>query len=203
MKIKNLIYVLLLIFLFSDLGYSFYQHYHMSLGGDMAEVIIPTSTKGYYKVLQDPFGLDILFDKKTCANPNRFFAHLTVSKYFLNAPIFLQKFTNPINSVYLASAIAKTVIQLLIIYLITCYITGCRNIFKFDFLLVAVLITPLFQTCGYNRYIGIIDKSVVYTFFYALPLAGVLAFFLPFFKILYNDNYTLYFSDSIVFSYFF
>ena len=52
--------------------------------------------------------------------------------------------------------------------------------------MAAVLVVPLFQTEGYNSYMGIIDKSVTYTFFYALPLGLLLLFFLPFYSIIFN-----------------
>ena len=179
------IYKILLIILLLDLGYSFYQHYHMPLGGDMAGIIKPTPTKGYYQVLNDPIGLDVLLNKKIHFNPNRFFAHWSASTYFLNIPILLQKAVEPIDSIYLSCAIVKIIVQILIIYLLATYISNTGNIFKPDFLIAATLITPLFQTSGYCRYLGIIDQSVIYTFFYAFSLGLLLLFFLPFFKAIY------------------
>ncbi len=179
---------LLIIFIIADIGYSFYQHYHKPLEGDMAHVIKPSLSEGYYRVLQDPFGKEVILNDSVYPNPNRFFAHYTTSKYFLNVPLVLQTVTNPIDSVYLSGAIAKTLIQILIIYLLAVYITDTRRIFNTDFLIAAALVTPLFQTADYNRYIGIIDQSVVYTFFYALPLALLLLFFLPFFNELYHNR---------------
>ncbi len=157
----------------------------MPLQGDMAENIMPSPDNGCYEVLQSPFGFDALFAGKVYESPNRFFAHWTNSVYFLQMPLFLQNFTNPIDSVYLASGIAKILIQILILYFISRYISNTKNIFSLDFLIVAVLIEPLFQASGYNRYLGIIDQSIVYTLFYALPLGLMLVFLWPFFKALY------------------
>lgn len=181
-------YILLWIFLLADAGYSFYQHYHNPLYGDMADVIMPTPVRGYYQVLHDPFGLNVLLKNEIYPNPNRFFAHLTASAYFLNVPLLLQKFVEPIDSIYLSCAIAKTIIQLLIIYLLAVYISNTSNILKLDFLKAAALITPLFQAAGFGRYMGIIDQSVIYTFFYALPMGLLLLFFLPFYKAIYYDK---------------
>ena len=149
---------------------------------------MPTPGRGYYQVLHDPFGIDVLMKNEKYPTPNRFFAHWTASTYFMNMPLFLQKFTNPVSSVYLSTAIAKIIIQILIIYMLAVYISNTRSIFKLDFLIPAILITPLFQAWGYNRYMGIIDQSVIYTFFYALPMGLLLLLFLPFFRAIYYDK---------------
>jgi hypothetical protein len=182
--------VILLFFVVLDSGYSFYQHYHMPLYGDMAGIIIPTPSEGYYQVLHDPFGLQVLLKDKIYQNPNRFFAHWPASLYFLNMPLFLQKFVSPIDSVYLSCAIVKILIQLFILYLLAVFISGTSNVLKLDFMLAAALIAPLFQTSGYGRYMGIIDPSVIYTFFYALPLGLLLLFYLPFYDSFYQKKNT-------------
>jgi hypothetical protein len=179
---RKIIGGILLALLILDLGYSFYQHYHMPLGGDLGQNILPTPETGYYQVLKDPLGLNVLLRDKVYSNPNKFFAHLTASAYFRHVPLFLQRFTEPIDSIYLSVAIIKIFIQILIIYLLAVYISDAVNIFRLEFLLAAIIITPLFQTSGYNRYMGIIDQSAIYAIFYALPLGLLLLFFLPFFR---------------------
>jgi len=185
---KRIAYFLILFFLIIDFSYSFYQYYHTPLLGDVADVVLPTKDYGYYNVLKDPFGFDVIIKDKHYANPNRFFAHKLTSEYFLTIPILLQNFISPINSIYLASAIIKLLTHLLIVYLLTLYITKTSNILNIDFVTVALLITPFFQTFGYNRYMGIIDNSVIYTFFYALPLGFLLYFYLPFYNNLFNNK---------------
>lgn len=187
-KKNTIVLIVLVIILLLDIGYSFYQHYHMPLGGDFAQIVIPTPTNGYYHVLQDPLGFNALVNKDVYSNPNRFFAHWSVSAYFLNIPILLQKFVTPIDSVYLSCALAKIITQILIIFLLSVFISNSRNIFKLGFIIPALLVTPLFQTFGFNREMGIIDQSVIYTFFYALPLGLLLLFFLPFFKATYFNQ---------------
>ncbi|MFZ2901061.1 MAG: hypothetical protein WA004_20690 [Saprospiraceae bacterium] len=171
---------LLLILLLADAGYSFFQHYHVALDGDLAPIAAPS--EWYAKVLGDPLGLQALLEGERYAAPNRFFAHWTMAQYFRHVPLALQSFLNPIDSVYAAAALAKTAIQLLLVWLLASYASGRRRATAKEWLLAAVLITPLFQTFGYNGLMGIIDKSVTYTFFFALPMGLLLLFFLPFYK---------------------
>lgn len=184
MKLKILLIVLLL----ADTSYSFYQHYHMPLDGDMAEIILPSPEKGYYHVLKDPFGISVLKSHQRYSNPNRYFAHLTASGYFKNVPLWLQNIYSPIASIYLASGLAKILMQLVFILLLAYFISGISKISENKFLIAAVLVVSLFQSAGYNRYMGIIDQSIIYSFFYALPLALLMIFFIPFYKHIYFNK---------------
>jgi hypothetical protein len=168
------------IFLIGDFTFSFIQFYNTPLFGDLAGHVLPD--EAIQPVFDDPFGFHLLLTGETHSNPNRFFAHWAAADYFQYFPLWLQKFTNPINSVYLASAVAKLVIQLLFVYLLAFFISGRANPAKKSFLIAAVIIAPLFQVYGFWSRMGIIDKSIVYTFFYALPLVILMLFFLPVFK---------------------
>jgi hypothetical protein len=184
---NRLLLILAGIFLISDFTFSFIQYYNTPLFGDLAGHVIPD--KLIQPVFDDPFGFRMLLNGETHSNPNRFFVHLAVADYFQYFPRWLQNFADPINSVYLSSAIAKLVIQLLFVYLLTFFIGQTANPAKKNFLIVAVIIAPLFQVYGYWSRMGIIDKSIVYTFFYALPLVVLMVFFLPFFNLLmYNKK---------------
>ena len=178
----------LLILLLADTIYSFFQFYHTPLYGDIAEIVLPKPGNRYYQILHDPFGLNVLLRNEIYLNPNRFFANWSVSTYFKNIPFVLQKFVKPIESVYLSCAIAKIIFQILIIYLLSVYIGKSKNILRSDFIIAASLITPLFQTYGFNRYMGIIDHSVIYSFFYALPMGLLLLFLLPFYNTFYYNS---------------
>lgn len=145
----------------------------------MAPVIIPNVA--FNHVMQDPFGIDVIVNNETYAAPNRFFAHWTMMKYFRTAPLFLQNFISPLNSVYAACAIAKTVMQLMMILILSSFISGTYRILRKDFLVAAVIITPMFQIAGYYETMGIITRSITYSFFYALPIMFLLLFFLPFY----------------------
>lgn len=131
-------------------------------------------------LFNSPTGLDVILGDQKYHNPNRFFSHWIYNRYFDSTPFLLQKFTNPIQSIYLTSAISKIIFQILLIYLLSMFITGKRNVFKLDFIIAAVLITPLFQTNGYRSYMGIIDSSITYTFFYAMPFILLMLYFSPF-----------------------
>jgi len=175
---SNFKYLLLLLIL-ADIIYSLVQHFHMPLDGDMACIIMPSD--GYKHLMSDPFGISAL-KGEIYAGTNRFFAHWSMSTYFKIAPFICQTVVNPIDSIYLSSALAKLGIQIFIIWLLSVYITGTWNILQKEFILVTFLVTPLFQSWGFNNYLGIIDKSITYTFFYALPLGLLMLFFLPFYK---------------------
>jgi hypothetical protein len=183
---RRLIYILLLLLLIADLGYSFMQHLSQPLDGDMAWNLIPAND--IKPILESPFGLKAIRENITYANPNRFFCHWIYRKYLLSTPILIQKYTEPIDSVYLACAISKIIIQVLIIILLGMAITGSTNMLKLDFMIAAILITPFFQTNGYRSYMGIIDPSTTYTFFYALPCAILLLYLMPFIRQFYHEK---------------
>lgn len=171
---KRFIYLFLLILLLTDLSFSFVQHLSMPLDGDMAGGIVPALD--VKPVLSDPFGTSVILEKAFYPNPNRYFAHFSFYKYFNTIPVLLQSFVSTIDSVYLACAIAKIITQFTLISLLAFLITGKIKLFSFDFLLVSVLISPLLQTNGYRSFMGIIDTSITYSFFYALPCVLLLYF---------------------------
>ena len=183
---KRIIYFLLCLLLLADLSYSFVQHLNQPLDGDMAWNIVPSNE--VKPIFDNPLGTDVIVKNLRYPNPNRFFCHWSMKEYFLNVPLFLQKFAEPIDSIYLSCAIAKIIIQIILIFFLTVAITGTLNLFKMDFLIVAVLITPLFQTNGFRDYMGIIDQSPSYTFFYALPCAFLLIYFSPFILQYYHNK---------------
>ena len=176
--------IIFAILLLVDLCFSFIQHYHKSLDGDIASIVL-----GYPEVMSDPLGLNVLLEQKVYGGTNRFFAHWMMSVYFKQLPLLFQNFANPVESIYLACAFAKTIIQLMIMLALSSMISGVKNIWNKNFLLAAILVTPLFQTNGYNGYMGIINSSITYTFFYALPLALLLLFFLPFHNRIVNESW--------------
>lgn len=184
---RRIIYFILLSLLLADIAYSFVQHLNQPQDGDMAGGIVPA--EDVRPVLEDPLGISALAGDSTYPNPNRFFSHWLFKEYFSTAPLLLQNVTDPVDSIYWSSAIAKTVIQVTIIFLLAFYISGSVNPFKFDFILSALLVAPLFQTNGYRSYMGVIDPAPTYTFFYALPCALLLLYFAPLVRELYHKRY--------------
>jgi len=185
--LKNrIVYFFLLILFLTDLGFSFFQHFSQPLDGDMAWVIVPSND--VQQVLDNPLGLKAIFSNQNYIDPNRFFSHWIMREYFLTTPTFLQNFVSPIDSVYLACAIAKVIIQALLVFLLSYIISGTGNIFKLDFILSAVLVTPFFQINGFRSYMGIIDPATTYNFFYALPSALLLVYLMPLINHFYHKR---------------
>lgn len=182
MNTSRFISFLIIVFLLFDLSFSFIQYYNTPLYGDMASHILPD--KIVQQVFDDPFGFQILVHGEKHANPNRYFSHLFLAEYFQHVPFWLQKITNPINSVYLASAIIKIIVQIVYIWLIAAYISGKSNWLNKNFLISATLIAPLFQVYGFWSRMGIVDQSVAYTFFYAIPFILLMLFLFPVFEFL-------------------
>jgi len=188
--------ILLIFLLVSDFSYSFYDYYNTKLDGDLAGGIVPATD--VQKIFDDPTGLKVIFSSEKHSNPNRYFAHLFFRDYFRTMPFFVQNFVNPIESIYLSCAIAKLIMQIFILFFISYFITGTNNILNINFLIVAVLIIPMFQTHGYYSSMGIIDKATTYTFFYALPLILLLWYFSFFYKIFIENNKVKFSIRSII-----
>lgn len=183
---KRISYILLLLFVLSDIVFSTIQHIHMPLDGDLANIVAPSPD--YNKVLEDPFGTQVILNDAVYPAPNRFFAHWFQLHYFRSVPLFLQQFSHPVDSVYLAAGLAKTLIQYLLIFLMAVGISGTKNPLNKKFLLATALLIPLFQTFGYNGYMGIIDHSISYSFFYAFACGLLFWFFLPFFNSWFHEQ---------------
>ena len=171
---------LLLLFLLGDLGYSFWQYLQFPLDGDLAAIVWPS--KDYGHVLHDPFGLRVLLHHELYPAPNRFFAHILLFEYFRHGPLLLQPLLSPVDSVYTAAAALKLAVHALLVYVLAVAISNSRHVLGRGFLLAAVLVTPLLQTSGYNGQMGVLDWSITYTAFYALPVSLLLLFFLPFLR---------------------
>jgi len=184
--LKVVLYVTTVLFLLGDIVHSFRQHMQMAIDGDMGMNVMQID--GIDKILKDPFAVGVLIDHDVYPNPNRFFSNWSNATYCWNAPLLLQHFTDPITSVYLSQAILKTCIQLALILLLAAFINPFAKIWQAEFLLPALLVTPFFQTFGFNRQMGIIDQATTYDFFYALPLVFLLLFFLPLYKSLLRGN---------------
>jgi hypothetical protein len=189
--LKKSLYIILVFFLLADIGFTFVQNLQIPLDGDITGGVIPDSINN--KIFEDPFGIKVITEDAHYPNPNRFFIHWIFSNYFSSVPFLLQEIIPPIESIYFSSAIAKTCIQIALIVLLGKYITKGKKTFGFDSILAMALVTPLFQTNGYRSYMGIIDHSITYTFFYSLPLVLLAIFLYPFFKNLNNGTISHYF----------
>ncbi|HEX8327615.1 MAG TPA: hypothetical protein VF629_08745 [Hymenobacter sp.] len=171
---------LLLLFLLLDFGYSFWHYLQFNIDGDLVPIVAPS--EAVRPVLHDPFGLGPLLRGEQYAAPNRFFAVFFLYEYFRHVPLLLQSVVSPVDSLYLACALIKIGVHLLLVYVLAVAVSNRPNVLSKDFLLAAVLITPFLQTSGFNNAMGVIDWSITYTIFYALPMSVLLLFMLPFLR---------------------
>ena len=187
-SIRISFYIILVIFISLSLSKSFRQYYVTTLDGDIAESTLPYSP--IQKTFDDPTGIKTIINKDYHTGTNRFFSHYFLHLTYRTVPSLLQKFTNPIDSVYYTSAIAKIIIQILILLLLTFIINGKTNVFSLRFIVTATLLIPFFQTNGkyLAHEIGIMDKYVSYCFFYALPLVFLLLYYFPIFLEFLHDK---------------
>jgi hypothetical protein len=87
---------------------------------------------------------------------------------------------SPVNSLYAACALLRLACHGLLVYGLAAAVSNRNHVLNQRFLLAAALVTPLLQASGYYGQMGIIDQSITYACFYALPQSLLLLFFLPF-----------------------
>ncbi|KAA3631597.1 MAG: hypothetical protein DWQ02_16225 [Bacteroidetes bacterium] len=151
----------------------------MPVDGDLIPIILPSDH--YQKVLDNPFGEAVLINDEWYAGPNRFFVHWSMVAVFRNFPLWLQQFLDPVDSIYASMAISKLLVQILLLILLASLITGGGKWFSRNYLLAVFLVIPFFQNSGYYyNSMGIIDQSITYTFFYALPVTFLVLYAYPF-----------------------
>ncbi|AII52284.1 hypothetical protein [Hymenobacter sp. APR13] len=169
----------LILFVLLDLAFTFFQANQLPLEGDMIDIVLPGPL--CRQVLQDPFGWAVLTRNEVYVAPNRFFAHAAMSGYFKTVPFALQRLLPPIGSVYAACALFGVAVQALLLYVLAVYNTGSYSLRRWQPWAAAALLVPLFQLGGYNDQMGILDRAITYTFFYAFPMALLLLLLLPFY----------------------
>lgn len=179
LRLRPALFAILALLLLGDLAYSAYQYYHQALEGDIARIVLPSES--YAKVLDDPFGISVLTDGASYPATNRYFAHAAMAGWFRTMPFVMQHFMSPLDSVYFSAAMAKMLMHILLLLMLGMYVSGSTRMVSFDLLLAMVLVAPLFHNWGSGMYIGFIDYSVTYAFFYALPMGLLMLFFLPYF----------------------
>ncbi len=170
----------LIVFLLADLSYSFLQHYSMPIDGDLAGGIVPAAEVN--QILEDPFAFKVILNDEKYPNPNRYFIHAPLKAYFQNVPFLFQKISSPLESIYLSAALFKIFVQAGFVFMLSAFVAGTFKVLKTSFLIPAAIFSCLLQTNGFQPYIGIIDKSITYTFFYAFPLLFLLFFLYPILK---------------------
>lgn len=174
---------LLIVLILLDTALTFWQNLQLPLDGDLVSIVFPAPW--YQQVLQDPFGWAVVSKNAVYAGTNRFFAHAAMGLYWKQAPQVLQQFTTPIESLYVASALFSTLVQVLIVLALAAYVRrggGGQGRGSRGFWAAAALLVPLFQTEGFYEQMGVTNRAITYTFFYAFPLALLLGLLWPFFR---------------------
>ena len=176
--LRRILYIFCVLAILLDTIYSYVQHYNEPLDGDMGESVLPLD---YIEPLyHDPFGVKMLIDNEPHAAPNRYFSHRLMYEIYRTLPFALQRVTDPIHSLYHTNAICKTTMQLLIVLLLSCIACGGFHFRKLKFAITCLFFCAMMQTCGFKNSIGLIDPSITYSFFYALPLIFLILYFIPF-----------------------
>ena len=175
------IQILLAALLIADLSYSTIQHHHKAIDGDLVAISLPAPH--YAEVLQDPIGLKAITEDKEYSGAGRFWAHYTEYKYFQTMPLVLQKWMDPISSIYVAPALLKILVQIVLTLLLAGIVSGTEKFWRKDFLISAMIISPFFIAGGiYYDNFAVIDAAVTYAIAYALMVAVLLMYYYPFFK---------------------
>ena len=177
---KNWLLALLVLVVFADLALTYVQNCQLTIDGDLAAIVVPRAD--YAPVLKDPFGWAVLTTGGWYSAPNRFFSHIGLREYCLAVPRLLQAVASPITSVYAALALLNTAVQALLLYVLGWYATGTRRLGSWQLWLAMALMTPFFQTTGYNGQMSVVDNSFTYNFFYAIPVLLLLVLLWPLYR---------------------
>jgi hypothetical protein len=102
--------------------------------------------------------------------------------YFRHVPLWLQRWASPISSAYAAMALFNTLVQALLLYVLSWYATGGQRLSSLRLWLAIALIAPFFQTVGYSRQMAIVTPSISYSFAYAFPLLLLLILLWPLYR---------------------
>ncbi len=180
---KALVKLGLIGFVLFELGLLFYMFCNTPLDGDLPNIVVPA--EAYRRVLTDPLAFGVLFNGDIYPAPNRFFAHWFTKQYFDHVPVTLQVFVSPIKSIYLSVGLGKMLGVFLLLGPLVYLIVGKQKFFSFQGLVIWALLVPCVLSFGP---IGLIDPSITYTFFYAVPIGFLLLFLCPFREAFIDDS---------------
>ncbi len=184
---SKIFFIIMAVVLLGDLVFSYLQYNCSVIDGDVPNIVL--GQNGYDQVLHDPLGA-ATWKGETYVGTNRYTAHKFMSVYFKTLPFVFQNFMSPINSVYLSITLAKFGIHLLLLWVMSYYVSVWFKWAKWKSYVVAgAIMTPFF--IGGNMYVehlAIIDACVTYAMFYPLPLAILLLFLIPFYKYYVNGT---------------
>lgn len=171
---------LVILILLGDLGLSFLQYLSAPIDGDLYAIVLPAPW--YEQVLHDLLGLNAVLDGESYGGAGRFSSHFLTSTYFHYVPQLWQAVVSPVDSIYYSAASAKLAAHLGVIMVGASYILGRFQPFRRSFWIAAVAIIPFIQTYGLYHRMGLIDRSITYTFFYIIPIIILLTVLFPFYQ---------------------
>lgn len=187
-KISSIVLIVGCLFIFLDLGFSFKEFHGHALYGDVIPLILPDDTNA--PVLSDPFGFKALSTKVYHPNINRYFCVASLQIYMKQMPLFLQYFTNPVESLYLSSSFFRAGIYLSFIFFMFRVIRLNQRDSKTKWIALISLL-PFLQNSGVNICFDFIGESIVYAFFYGFPVAMLCFFIFPFLKAYIKEEIAL------------
>ncbi len=195
--IRPHIWIFFLLFLAVDYIQSNYHYSNLPIDGDLCRVAGPF--KWYEDVLNDPIGIQAITENKKYGGAARYVCHKSTSWWFEHIPIAIQSVVkDKVHSIYYASALSVAIIHLCFVWLAFQY-AKAKEQFSFKrFIPIALLASILIQYNSYYGSIGLIDRSINYTFFYILPIIVLLIYFLPFFKYEQFDTYKITIGHQIL-----
>lgn len=186
-KIRKTFILLFALFLLSDLAISYRRYASLNLDGDLVPIVLPS--QWYSQVLKDPLGWKVLTEGEKYAATNRFWAHKSMDFWFNDFhKLYSYFWTDKIACLYSLQGLFDVLVHIALLFLLSMYVCGHGRFWRYDFLLVACIISPFFMTYGFNEIIGLVLNSVTYSFFYSLPAALFLLFFLPYYLAFYHNE---------------
>ena len=172
--------LILFLIVIADLIASYFCYLQTPLLGDLADNVLPAERCKH--ILSDPIGIKALTTGESYVSSNRFFVHWFIYHYFNQVPLWLQNFTNPVDSVYMCCAFIKTFTHIGISSIFTYWIVGKNNLRSYRTLIIFGLISSLFLASPYGYFfpMRVVDQSIVYTFAYAFSMFFILLYLHPF-----------------------
>ncbi|MCA0333838.1 MAG: hypothetical protein LCH44_07795 [Bacteroidetes bacterium] len=177
---KKILPLVWMLFILVELVINFLQYYFTPIDGDLVAIVLPADW--YSQVLGDPTGLKTIQNGDLIGGAGRSMAHWTMYLYYHHVPQLLQHVVNPIESVYLASALFKMIAMMAFVTAFTLYNQVHTKTFGRVFLFTPILILPLIQYRGFYDVMRTVDQATTYVFFYLWPVALFMLFYYPIYR---------------------
>jgi hypothetical protein len=178
--LSGIITIILSCFIMFDLVFSAMRYHQLPIDGDFSRIAVPLN---YDYVLKDPIGIQAIIKDTSYAGAGRFTCHAAVRFWSKNIFQVVSKLSpDPIESVFLMSALFSILIHILFIWLAFKYISIRIKLTINQKLLVIAMSTSYIQMAYLYYSIGVVDQSLTYTFFYAFPLLVLTWNLFPFYR---------------------